>query len=191
MVREARVERRTSETNITVEVCLDGSGKSDVATGIGFLDHIIKTLTFHASFNLNLKASGDLQHHVIEDVAISLGSCISKALGDRVGIRRFGYAIVPMDDVLALASIDLVRRPFAIINLKLDNPYVEGINKHDLIHFFRSLSISMEATVHLNVMYGEDDHHKVEAITKALGISMKEAIKVVGERGYESIKGLL
>lgn len=188
--RRATIERRTSESNIFVDVLLDGQGTAKSRTGIKFLDHIIATLATHSMMNLAVEATGDFTHHTVEDVAITLGSAISKALGNREHIKRFGYTIIPMDDALAMVSIDLVKRPYAIVKLKIDGLQIEDVTKEDVYHFFRSLAFSLEATMHVLVLYGENDHHKVEAATKALAMSLKQAISF-DERKHASAKGTL
>ncbi|MEM0090926.1 MAG: imidazoleglycerol-phosphate dehydratase [Nitrososphaerota archaeon] len=179
------------ESNIFVDVLLDGQGTAKSRTGIKFLDHMIATLAMHSAMNLVVEATGDLTHHTVEDVAITLGSAISKALGNREGIKRFGYAIIPMDDALAMVSIDLVKRPYAVLKLKLEGSQIEDIRKEDAYHFFRSLAFSLEATMHVLVLYGENDHHKVEAATKALAISLKQASSFDERRRQTSVKGTL
>lgn len=190
MERRASVERRTLESNVFVDVLLDGQGTAKSRTGVKFLDHMISTLATHSMVNIVVEATGDLTHHVVEDVALTIGSAISKALGNREGIKRFGYAIVPMDDALAIVSIDLVKRPYAIVKLRIGGLQVEDVAKEDLYHFFRSLTFSLEATAHVRVLYGENDHHKVEAATKALAISLRQAISFEGRRQV-SVKGTL
>jgi len=191
MERRATVERRTLESNIFVDVLLDGQGTAKSKTGIKFLDHMIATLATHSMMDVVVEATGDLTHHVVEDVALTLGSAISKALGNREGIKRFGYAIIAMDDALAVVSIDLVKRPYAIVKLKIDGLQIEDVAKEDIYHFFRSLTFSLEATMHVLVLYGENDHHKVEAATKALAISLRQAISFDERRRQASAKGTL
>ncbi len=176
-MRTARVKRRTAETNIVAEVNLDGEGVYDVATGIRFLDHMLATLSKHSLIDINLRAEGDLRHHVIEDVGIVLGRALSEALGERRGIRRFGYAITPMDEALALAAIDLVKRPKPVIKLRTKLDAIEDIPVSELVHFLESLAMSLEAAVHVRVLAGEDDHHKVEAVFKALALALRQAIE--------------
>jgi len=142
--------------------------------------------------NIQVEASGDLVHHVVEDVAIALGEAISEALGTRNGIIRFGYALVPMDEALALASVDLVRRSHSSVDLKITRPLVENLPSEDLTHFLTSLAASLEATLHVKVQYGENDHHKVEAAFKALALSLRQACAVDTRRsGAPSSKGAL
>ncbi len=175
MKRVAEVTRKTKETDITVRVGLDGTGKVEARTGIAFLDHMLHSLATHGLLDLTVKATGDLQHHIVEDVAITLGKALSKALGDRVGIRRFGDAIVPMDDALALAAVDLVKRPYSVLDLKLQRVMLEDAPKEDLEHFFGSLAQALEATVHVKVLEGSNDHHKFEAGVKAFALAFREA----------------
>jgi imidazoleglycerol-phosphate dehydratase len=176
-MRSARVTRKTKETDITVSVRLDdGTGKSTARTGVRFLDHMLASLATHSLMDVTVNAKGDLQHHIVEDVALSLGEAIKKALGDRSGIRRFGYAIVPMDDSLALAAVDLVKRPYSAIDLQLDRVMVEDAPREDLEHIFPSLATSMEATIHVKVLEGKNDHHKFEAAVKAFALAFRDAV---------------
>lgn len=175
MKRSAEVTRKTKETNITVRVNLDGTGRAEAKTGVAFLDHMLHSLATHSLMDVSVRAKGDLQHHTVEDVAITLGKAIDKALGDRVGIRRFGDAIVPMDDALALASVDLVKRPYSVLDLKLERVMLEDAPKEDLEHFFGSIAQALEATVHVKVLEGSNDHHKFEAAIKAFALALREA----------------
>jgi imidazoleglycerol-phosphate dehydratase len=170
------MERGTKETRIAVAVRLDGSGVARVRTGVKFLDHMLTSLATHSLIDVELKGRGDLQHHIVEDVALALGETISKALGNRAGIRRFGFAIVPMDDALALAAIDLVRRPYSSIELQIKRAMVEDAPREDLEHFFTSLATALVATVHVRVLDGRNDHHKFEAGVKALALALREAV---------------
>lgn len=174
-MRTARIARKTKETDITVNVNIDGTGKTDSKTGIGFLDHMLDSLATHGLLDLSVRAKGDLQHHIVEDVAISLGKAISKALVDRAGIRRFGDAIVPMDDGLAMSAVDLVKRPYSMVDLKLERVMLEDAPREDLEHFFGSLAKALEATVHIKVLDGTNDHHKFEAAIKAFALAFREA----------------
>jgi len=177
MKRSAEVNRKTKETDISVRVRLDdGTGKSDAKTGVGFLDHMIDSLATHSLLDITVRAKGDLKHHIVEDVAITLGKATGKALGDRVGIRRFGDAIVPMDDGLALAAVDLVKRPYSAVDLKLQRVMLEDAPREDLEHFFGSLAQALEATVHIKVLDGSNDHHKFEAAVKAFALALREAV---------------
>lgn len=191
-MREAEFERKTSETEVKVKVNLDGIGKSDVKTGLKFLNHMIKTLSTHSLIDISITAKGDLNHHLIEDVAIGLGEALKKALGNREGINRFGSSIVPMDCSLAIAAIDLVKRPYSVIDLKVEGKVIEDIKTEDIYHFLRSLSSSLEANLHLQVQYGSNDHHKVEAVFKALALSLRQAASLDPRRkSIPSAKGAI
>jgi len=189
-MRYAEYTRRTKETEITVRINLDGEGKVNANTGITFLDHMMQTLGVHGCMDLRVEAKGDLKHHVMEDVAICLGEALRQAIGDAVGIARFGHAIVPMDDALALAAVDLVTRPYFRINLAIESRSLEDTTGEDLLHFFETLATSMKVTIHVDVHYGINDHHKVEAATKALALSLRQATTIPpGKRIIPSAKG--
>ena len=175
-MRTATFERKTSETEITTSVNLDGSGKSNVSTGIKYLDHMLTSLSTHSLIDIDLQAKGDLIHHIAEDVALCLGKCIGDALGDRSGIMRFGSISIPMDDALSSASVDLVKRPYAVIDLQMSEQTIEDMATEDVLHFFQSLATSLPANIHLRVEYGENQHHKVESLFKALAVSLRQAI---------------
>ena len=189
---KASVTRQTSETEITAKIYLNGKGVSKVKTGIEYLDHMINSLAFHSLIDIELRAKGDLIHHVAEDVAITLGECLAKALGGRRGIRRFGSALVPMDDSLAYASVDLAKRPYSVVNLKIEKDGVEDMVREDISHFILSLATALNANIHVNVQYGENDHHKVEAAFKALALSIRDAVSPDPRRkGAPSSKGVM
>jgi imidazoleglycerol-phosphate dehydratase len=174
--RSGEVSRKTKETDITVRVALDGTGRAEAKTGVAFLDHMLHSLATHSLMDVTVRAKGDLQHHTVEDVGITLGKAIGEALGDRAGIRRFGDAIVPMDDALALAAVDLVKRPYSVLDLKLERVMLEDAPREDLEHFFGSLAQALEATVHIKVLEGSNDHHKFEAAVKAFALALREAV---------------
>lgn len=176
-MRIAKIKRSTSETVISIKINLDGNGNCRVHTGIKYLDHMIVTLSKHSLIDISIESNGDLKHHLIEDIAIVLGEALSKALDDREDITRFGYAIVPMDESLAYASIDLVKRTYTIIKLQIVHESIEDMIKEDINHFLQSFAKALDSTIHINVEYGEDDHHKVEASFKALALALKNAIK--------------
>src|SRR3990170_8070716 len=192
-MRSAQIERRTKETQVQVTVALNGKGSASNRTGVRFLDHMLDTFATHSLLDLEVKAKGDLQHHVAEDVALALGSALDKALGDRAGINRFGHAIVPMDDALALAAVDLVRRPFASIQLQVERAMLEDTPREDLEHFLPSLTTALEATVHVKVLEGRNDHHKVEAAFKAFARAFGCAIALDPRRSSQlpSSKGMM
>jgi len=184
-MRSAQIERRTKETQVQVTVALNGKGSASNRTGVRFLDHMLDAFATHSLLDLEVKAKGDLQHHVVEDVALALGSALDKALGDRAGINRFGHAIVPMDDALALAAVDLVRRPFASIQLQVERAMLEDTPREDLEHFLPSLTTALEATVHVKVLEGRNDHHKVEAAFKAFARAFGCAIALDPRRSSQ------
>ncbi|MEM2110304.1 MAG: imidazoleglycerol-phosphate dehydratase HisB [Candidatus Bathyarchaeia archaeon] len=191
-MRIAEVTRKTSETDIYVKVNLDGSGFFESKTGVAFLDHMLKSLSTHSLIDITVKASGDLSHHTVEDVAICLGEALRKSLGDVKNIKRFGYAIVPMDCSLAFVAIDLANRPYAKIDLKLKGKKIEDLPCEDVYHFLESLATSLRANVHINTQYGSNDHHKVEAAFKALALSLRQAVSIdVERRGIPSSKGVI
>lgn len=191
-MREAEVQRKTSETNVMVKLNLDGKGLSDIHTGLSFLNHMLNLLAAHSLIDISINAGGDLSHHVIEDVAICLGEAIKKALGDFIGIKRFGYAIVPMDCSLAIVAIDLSNRPYSRIDLKLEGKSIEDVASEDINHFLETLAISLRANIHVMVQYGLNDHHKVEAAFKALALALREAVSIDPKRsGVPSSKGVL
>ncbi|GBC73785.1 Imidazoleglycerol-phosphate dehydratase [archaeon HR04] len=190
--RRYRVERSTNETSVEVEVDLDGNGLYSVETGIRFLDHMIASIAKHSLIDIRLKgiSKDGIKHHLIEDVAITLASALDKALGGRDGIERFGYAMVPMDDALASVALDLVRRAYHAIDLKLANG-VEDMVKEDIEHFFTSFALNLNACIHVVVQYGSNDHHKVEAACKALGVALRNAASINPRKGIASTKGTI
>jgi len=188
--RTGNIVRTTRETKVEARVEIDGTGKAKVRTTIPFLDHLLVTLAAHSLVDIEVAASGDLAHHIVEDVAITLGEAMSKALGERDRVTRFGWALVPMDDALALASIDLARRPFSSIDLKVTDSSIEGLKSEDILHFVNSLATSLEASLHLRVQYGSNAHHKIEAAFKALALSLRQACTIDARRsGPPSSKG--
>jgi len=191
-MRESKVSRRTNETDIELKISLDGSGNTDINTGIAFFDHMLNSFSKHGSFDLIIKARGDLtvdDHHTIEDVGITLGSAIAKALGDKKGIERFADARIPMDEALATAAVDISGRSFLVFNGKFTDAKIGGFSSQNIRHFFESLTNNAGINVHLDVT-GENDHHKTEALFKAFGIALKRAVKITGS-GIPSTKGTL
>ncbi len=193
MIRSAKVTRQTKETKVDVRVKLESVGRVKVATGVKFLDHVLTSFGTHSMTDIEARATGDLQHHIVEDVALSLGEALKRALAERSGIRRFGYAIVPMDDALALAAVDLVKRPYSVVELRLSRVMVEDAPREDLEHIFPSLATSMEATIHVKVLDGRNDHHKFEAAVKAFALAFREAISADPARARRppSSKGVM
>ncbi|MEM1942516.1 MAG: imidazoleglycerol-phosphate dehydratase HisB [Candidatus Caldarchaeum sp.] len=174
-MRTGRAFRETRETRVEAEVNIDGAGVCSVSTGYRFLDHMVETLAKHSMIDISVSASGDLRHHVVEDTAIVLGTALEKALADRKSIRRFGYALIPMDEAVAYAAVDLVRRPKPVIDLRTKADVVEDIPVSEVVHFLETLATSMNATIHVKVLDGADDHHKVEAGFKALAVALRHA----------------
>lgn len=173
-MRKAKVERKTIEVDITVKLNVDEEGKAE--TGIKFLDHLLVTLTKHSLFDLTVKAKGELKHHVCEDVALTLGEALQKALAEKKGIRRFGSAHVPMDDSLARAAVNLGGRIYSSLDLKLSQPQIEDLKTEDIKHFFNSLAQTSKSNLHLAVLHGTNDHHKIEVAVKALTLALREAV---------------
>jgi imidazoleglycerol-phosphate dehydratase len=191
-MRTAEVNRKTLETEVYVKVNLDSVGKADVHTGIAFLDHLIATLAFHSLVDVELSVKGDLKHHIAEDVAICLGQAIRKALKGGDGITRFGFAAVPMDCSLAFSAVDLAKRPYAKIDLKLRGKKIEDMPSEDIHHFLETLAMSMQANIHIWTLYGANDHHKAEAAIKALALSLRQAITIDPRRkSAPSVKGVI
>ena len=193
-IRKSKIKRETKETSVSVSLNLDGSGKTSVDTGISFLDHLITSFGKHAMLDLAVKAKSKdkIEHHLIEDTAIAIGSSIDKALGSRTGITRFSYASVPMDESLAEASLDLVKRPYSKITLLVKRNNVEGISKEDIQHFFQSLTQNLNSCVHVTVKYGDNDHHKIESAIKSLAVAVRNAsLKDKKQKGIPSTKGAM
>ena len=195
-MREAAVERNTKETQIAGKLRLDGTGQYDVSTGIRFLDHMLELFSKHGAFDLTLKATGDLdvdQHHTVEDIGIVLGDLFSKALGDRRGINRAGYFLQPMDETLALAAVDLGGRPALVYDQQVNVTHVGDLQTELLEDFFSGFANHAGANVHLKVLYGRSNHHKIEAIFKCFARAMRYACST-DERLKDqlpSTKGLL
>ena len=178
-MRRAVIDRRTTETQIVLALKLDGQGRYAVRTGIRFLDHMLELFTRHGGFDLSIDANGDLdvdQHHTVEDLGIALGEAVSQALGNRKGINRAGYFVMPMDETLAVAAIDLSGRPHAVVDLKVKVLKV-GDLQTELVHdFFEGFAIGARANVHVKVLYGRSSHHHVEAVFKAFARALRVAV---------------
>jgi len=191
-MRIGEVSRKTAETDVYVKVNLEGSGATDINTGVEFLDHMLDSLATHSLIDITAKARGDLTHHILEDVAICLGEALLKALGDAEGIARFGYAIVPMDCSLAFAAVDLAKRPYVKIDLKLRGKKVEDMPCENICHFLETFAMALRANMHIWVQYGSNDHHKVEAAFKALALALRKAMSIDPRRsGIPSSKGVI
>lgn len=192
MARTNTIKRETKETSISVQVNIDGNGKTSINTGIDFFDHIITSFGKHAMLDLTVKAKSNdgIAHHLIEDTGIAIGNALDKALGTRSGITRFSYASVPMDESLAEVSIDLVRRPYGKIDLLIKRSQIEGMSKEDIEHFFFSLVQNLNSCIHINVRYGENDHHKIEVAIKSLAVAFRMAANMdKKQKGIPSTKG--
>jgi imidazoleglycerol-phosphate dehydratase len=195
-MRTAEVHRCTSETDVRVGLDLDGGGRFQVKTGLGFLDHMLEHVALHGLFNLQVACDGDLgvdAHHTVEDVALVVGQALCDALGDRAGIVRLGAAYVPMDEALAFVAVDLSGRPYSVIETTWSGSSVGTIPVTLIDHFFESVAVAARANVHARVLYGRDDHHMAEALFKALGRALAAAVALDPRRGaaVPSTKGSL
>ena len=194
-MRTATFTRTTKETDIRLTVCLDGSGKTELNTGVGFFDHMLDALSRFAQFDLTLTCTGDLhvdEHHTIEDVGICLGKAIREALGDRVGIRRVSSAYMPMDEALAFAAIDISGRPYLAYTAEYATLRCGDMGVQMAEEFFRAVAVNAGLTVHLNVLAGRNDHHKLESMFKAFGLALRDAVRVDANiQGVLSTKGAL
>jgi len=191
--RIAKIHRQTKETDCAVELNLDGIGKYDIDTGIGFLDHMLTHMSKHSKFDLVVKAKGDLNvdaHHTVEDIAICLGECLVKAIGDKRGIARYGHSSVPMEETLANVSVDLSGRPSCVYNVDYRTDKIGDFDVECLEEMLRSFSNNGRFNLHINVPYGTNSHHIAEAIFKGLGKALGAAIRIVGT-DVPSTKGIL
>ncbi len=192
--RKAEVSRNTSETAIKLSLSLDGTGTGDIKTGIGFLDHMLISLTKHARFDLKLHCEGDLHiddHHTAEDCALALGEALDRTLGDRRGIVRFAHAYAPLDEALARVVVDLSGRPSAVVNLDLERDSIGGLACENIGHVFTSLAMASRSALHVDVLRGENDHHKAEAAFKAAALALRQAVALDGSDQVPSTKGVL
>jgi imidazoleglycerol-phosphate dehydratase/histidinol-phosphatase len=181
--RSATVKRTTKETDITITVSLDGTGTSSISSGVVFLDHMLTNFSKHAGFDISLKCIGDIDvddHHSVEDIAIVLGSAMNEALGNKRGIQRYGWAIIPMDEALARCALDLGGRSYCVFQGEFSRPVIQGFSTEMVEHFFISLSESLKANIHLAILDGQNTHHKIEALFKSFAYAMKTAITVTG-----------
>ncbi|MFA6709009.1 MAG: imidazoleglycerol-phosphate dehydratase HisB [Fusobacterium sp.] len=192
-MRKSRIERKTLETDIVVDVNLDGSGKSTIDTGIGFLDHMLTLMAFHGSFDMEVKCTGDLyvdDHHTVEDIGIALGEAFNKALGDKRGIRRYASIYIPMDESLSHVVLDISNRPYLVFNTDFKNEKIGTMASENFKEFFRAFIGKAGITLHINVLYGENDHHKIEGIFKAFARALNEGMEVISDK-ISSSKGVL
>ena len=195
--RKAKIRRKTSETNIELELVLDGSGKSAIQSGIGFLDHMLVLLSQHSGADLTLKAAGDLdvdEHHLVEDVGIVLGQALAEALGGKEGIERYGASLIPMDEVLAAVAIDLSGRFAFVTDYRPQRESVGDLPTELVVHFFRSLALEARMTLHIKMLEpGENEHHRIEAIFKAFARALRASVRIDPQLGdaVPSSKGRL
>jgi len=192
--RTAEIVRETKETRIRLRFALDGEGRAEVATGLGFLDHMLCALARHGRFDLELACEGDLHvddHHTVEDCAIALGRALDRALGERRGIARFGAAYAPLDEALVRAVVDLSGRPFAHVELGFARERIGEVATENLTHFFASLATNARMALHLDLIRGANDHHRAEAAFKALALALRQAVAPAGHGEVPSTKGSL
>jgi imidazoleglycerol-phosphate dehydratase len=191
-MRVGKLSRKTKETEVEVRIDLDGSGKAKANTSIKFLDHLLNSFAKHGCFDLKVRARGDFEHHVAEDVMITLGLALDEALGAKTGIRRMGDAIVPMDDALALVAVDLSGRAYASIEVKFAKKRLVDLSTDLIVHLLHTLAANAKFNLHVQLLRGRNDHHKAEAIFKALGVALGEATsKEPRARGVPSTKGVI
>lgn len=195
MMRKADYERKTLETEVKVSLDLDGVGQKKISTGIRFFDHMLEQLAAHGHFDLELTVTSHDKdtHHVVEDVAITLGEVFKKALGNKKGIRRYGKMLLPMDESLALVAVDLSGRPYSNVDAQIDEERVSDFETVLLKHFFNSFSVASLSTIHISLLYGEDTHHKIEAIFKSFARALAEACSIDPQNkdSVPSTKGVL
>jgi imidazoleglycerol-phosphate dehydratase len=189
-MRSSTVARKTRETEIKVSLVVDGEGKYKIDTGISFFDHMLASLAKHGYFDLEVSARGDNEHHVVEDVAIALGQAFREALGNKRGIRRFGFSIVPMDDVLILTSVDISGRSYCVNGVKFRRKKIEDLSSEMISHFLETFSSEFKINLHTRVLEGKNEHHKAEALFKSLALSLKQACSIEG-KNIPSTKGVL
>ena len=193
-MREATVTRNTKETQITVSVKLDGTGESDISTGIGFFDHMLTAMSRHSGISMTVHANGDLYvdgHHTVEDTGIVIGQALMQALGDKSGIARYGSAYIPMDEALSFCSLDLSNRPFLVFRGDFTNQMIGSYDACLTEEFFRALAVNAGMTLHLDMCYGKNDHHKCEALFKAFAHALKNAVQENADGTVLSTKGVL
>lgn len=192
-MRKGIVIRNTLETKIKVEINLDGSGEAKIDTGVGFLDHMLTLMAFHSKFDLTILAKGDLcvdDHHTIEDIGICLGEAFKESIGDRRGIRRYSTVYIPMDESLAYTSIDISNRPYLVFNVDFTAEKIGNMSTQMFKEFFRAFVNESRITLHINLLYGENDHHKIEAVFKSFARALKEGSEIISKE-VSSSKGVL
>ena len=192
-MRKGIVIRNTLKTKIKVEINLDGSGEAKIDTGVGFLDHMLTLMAFHGKFDLTILAKGDLcvdDHHTIEDIGICLGEAFKEAIGERRGIRRYSTVYIPMDESLAYTSIDISNRPYLVFNVNFSDEKIGNMSTQMFKEFFRAFVNESRITLHINLLYGENDHHKIEAVFKSFARALKEGSEIISKE-VSSSKGVL
>lgn len=191
-MRVSKIERKTNETDIEISLNVDGKGNYDINTGIRFFDHLLSSFAKHGLFDLDVRASGDNEHHIVEDVAISLGGAFEGALKDKIGIRRFGSAIIPMDDVLMLISVDISGRIHCNFDINFRRKNIEGMSVEMISHFIETFVSEFKINLHAKLLDGKNDHHKSEALFKALALALDDATKIdIRREDVPSTKGML
>lgn len=188
-MREGEIQRKTKETTINVKIGLGGEGKAKVKTGIRFFDHLLKSFAKHGRFDIEVNSKGDFEHHIAEDTMIAMGKALDEALGDKKGIRRMGDAIVPMEDSLALVAIDIGGRVYSEVEVDFTKKRLDDLSSDLLVHLLETLASNGKLNLHVKLMRGDNDHHKAEAIFKALGVALSEAVSLTGSKEIPSIKG--
>lgn len=192
-MRKCSLSRKTAETDITMTFNIDGTGRFVGSSGVGFFDHMLNSFIVHSGFELDLKTVGDLHvdcHHTIEDVGIVLGKAFKEAVGDKKGITRFGDSLIPMDEALAQGVVDISGRPFLVFNAEFNKPMVGDMDTDMVWEFFRAFAMNAEITLHINLIYGKNTHHCIEAIFKAVAHALRKAVEIKGD-SILSAKGSL
>lgn len=192
-MRKSELIRETKETSISVSIDLDGQGDCKIQTGIGFLDHMLTLLSFHSGIDIILKVTGDLDvdgHHTCEDIGLLMGRAIKEALGDKRGIHRYGSQLMPMDETLIQVALDISGRPCLVYNCQFDRLDLGQLDVQNIREFFKSLTNTLGLTLHLNLLYGDNDHHKAEAMFKGFAKALKEAISISSDK-LQSSKGVI
>jgi imidazoleglycerol-phosphate dehydratase len=194
MSRKASVERKTRETDIRVDLSLDGTGKGVIKTGIGFFDHMLTTLARHSLMDIKVSAKGDLQvdqHHTVEDVGICIGQALCEALGDKAGIQRFGYAVCPMDEALTRVAIDLSGRPHFVWEFSMNLLSIGDFRTETIPEFFQAFAVGAPATLHMDLLRGRNLHHIIESMFKSFALALRHAVTLHAKAGIPSTKGTL
>jgi imidazoleglycerol phosphate dehydratase HisB len=190
-MRHSTVNRKTKETDVSVDFNLDGIGAYKISTGTSFLNHMLESFARHGGFDLEVSAKGDNEHHIVEDVGIAIGQAFKQAIGDKTGISRFGQAVIPMDDVLILTSVDLGGRTYTSLDVKFRKKKIEDLSSEMIEHFLQSFTQEAKMNLHIKFLDGRNDHHKAEAIFKSLSLALKMAVSKDPKKGLPSTKGVL